>query len=211
MAEYVYVLTNPAFPDFVKIGKTKRPIEKRVKELSRQTGVPVPFECFCCFKFPKDRSKPVEKGIHKGLDSRRELKRKEFFKVNPADVKALLESYSDGKAIVLKDEDVVESKEEQKSLDRQRSRRERFSFPMLKIKKGSEITLDKDPKKVAIVVGNREIEYRRRRGTLGEITKDVLKRDFRLNWKTCRGTDHWSYNGENLTNRRMRLEEENNA
>ena len=41
----VYVLTNPAMPGLVKIGKTSRgSIDVRLNELY-STGVPVPFEC----------------------------------------------------------------------------------------------------------------------------------------------------------------------
>lgn len=208
MSEYVYVLTNQAFLDFVKIGRTSRPIDERVKELSGHAGVPIPFECFCCFKFPKGRSKVVEKGIHKVLENCRVVSKKEFFKINPVNVKILLESYSDGKRIVLKDEDIVANEEEQRSLDKQRAIRERFNFlTTLKLKKGAVITFDKNPKKTATVTGSREIEYNGKKGLLGTITKDILKRDFSLNWKTCRGSDHWSYKGENLTDRRMRIEE----
>ena len=41
----VYVLTNPAMPGLVKIGKTSRSsVKGRLRELY-STGVPVPFEC----------------------------------------------------------------------------------------------------------------------------------------------------------------------
>ena len=44
-AGIVYVLTNPAMPGLVKIGKTARDsIDARLNELY-STGVPVPFEC----------------------------------------------------------------------------------------------------------------------------------------------------------------------
>lgn len=36
----VYALINPGMPGYVKIGKTKRDVEKRVNELSSSTGVP---------------------------------------------------------------------------------------------------------------------------------------------------------------------------
>lgn len=201
MAEYVYVLTNPAFPDFVKVGRTTRQITERVKDLNRQTGVPSPFEVHCCYEFPKGRSRAVEKGIHKGLDNCREISNKEFFKVNPDDVKALLESYSDGKSIALKDEDVIASPEEQNSLDRQRAKRERFTFSMLEIDIGETITLDRDPNKTAEVVSDREVKYKGTTTTLSPLTAKLIKH------KSCRGSDYWSYQGENLTNRRIRLEE----
>ena len=40
----VYVLTNPAMPGMVKIGRTGRQVEARLSDLY-STGVPLPFEC----------------------------------------------------------------------------------------------------------------------------------------------------------------------
>ena len=40
----VYVLTNPAMPDLVKIGKTTRDVSLRLSDLYTR-GVPLPFEC----------------------------------------------------------------------------------------------------------------------------------------------------------------------
>ena len=40
----VYVLTNPAMPGIVKIGKTHASLGSRLSQLY-STGVPVPFEC----------------------------------------------------------------------------------------------------------------------------------------------------------------------
>ena len=40
----VCVLTNPAMPNMVKIGKTTRNVELRLADLY-STGVPLPFEC----------------------------------------------------------------------------------------------------------------------------------------------------------------------
>ena len=48
-SQIVYVLTNPAMPGLVKIGKTTQlEVEERMKQLYG-TGVPVPFDCsFAC-------------------------------------------------------------------------------------------------------------------------------------------------------------------
>ena len=40
----VYVLSNPAMPEIVKIGKTSD-LTERMKSLSKPTGVPLAFEC----------------------------------------------------------------------------------------------------------------------------------------------------------------------
>ena len=43
---YVYILTNPSFrEDWIKIGKSSRPVDVRSKELDN-TAVPLPFEIY---------------------------------------------------------------------------------------------------------------------------------------------------------------------
>ena len=50
---YVYILTNPSFrEDWVKIGKSSRPVDVRSKELDN-TAVPLPFEIFATMKTTK--------------------------------------------------------------------------------------------------------------------------------------------------------------
>lgn len=41
--EIIYVLRNPAMPNYVKIGKTQD-LQQRMKDLDN-TSIPVPFEC----------------------------------------------------------------------------------------------------------------------------------------------------------------------
>jgi hypothetical protein len=40
---YVYILINPAFAGFVKIGKTTKDSEVRAREVSAGSGVPAPY------------------------------------------------------------------------------------------------------------------------------------------------------------------------
>ena len=63
---YVYILTNPSFKeDWVKIGKSSRPVNVRSKELDN-TAVPLPFEIFATIRTVKFNE--VEKLIHKTID-----------------------------------------------------------------------------------------------------------------------------------------------
>ena len=60
---YVYILTNPSFrEDWVKIGKSSRPVDIRSKELDN-TAVPLPFEIYATLQTVK--YDVVEKKIHK--------------------------------------------------------------------------------------------------------------------------------------------------
>ena len=81
---YVYILTNPSFKeDWVKIGKSSRPVNVRSKELDN-TAVPLPFEIFATIRTVKFNE--VEKLIHKTIDRLTDLRirqNREFFNIQP--------------------------------------------------------------------------------------------------------------------------------
>lgn len=79
---YVYILTNPSFrEDWVKIGKSSRPVDIRSKELDN-TAVPLPFEIYATLQTLK--YDVVEKKIHKAIDRLTDLRirqNREFFNI----------------------------------------------------------------------------------------------------------------------------------
>ena len=83
----VYVLTNPAMPNMVKIGKTTRDVELRLADLY-STGVPLPFECEYAAKV-KDVDK-TEKAFHTAFEPSRVNPKREFFNINPEQAIAVL-------------------------------------------------------------------------------------------------------------------------
>lgn len=82
---YVYLLSNPAMPNLVKIGHTKGGLKRRVDQLNSATGVPKPFEVEAYFASQKPRSD--EERIHSDLSSMRAPGR-EFFGLSPGDALA---------------------------------------------------------------------------------------------------------------------------
>ena len=65
---YVYILTNPSFrEDWVKIGKSSRPVDVRSKELDN-TAVPLPFEIFATIKTVKYNEVEINKLLNKLVD-----------------------------------------------------------------------------------------------------------------------------------------------
>jgi len=85
----VYVLTNPAMPGLVKIGKTARgSVDARLSELY-STGVPVPFECEFAGRVA-DESK-VEQAFHLAFGPYRLNPKREFFQIAPEQAITLLE------------------------------------------------------------------------------------------------------------------------
>lgn len=109
---YVYILTNKSFrEDWVKIGKSSRPVDVRSKELDN-TAVPLPFDIYATLRSVKYNE--VEKQLHSMLDlltNTRIRKNREFFNVQPDKAlecfktiattldDAFIEIYQDGKVI----------------------------------------------------------------------------------------------------------------
>ena len=67
--QIVYVLTNPAMPDLVKIGRTTRENPQvRMNELYT-TGVPLPFECAIAKQIEEGRGDQLERALHHRVQS----------------------------------------------------------------------------------------------------------------------------------------------
>lgn len=89
----VYILTNEGMPDLVKIGQTSGTAEERAKQLSKETGVPFPFQV--AFAQYCKQYLTLERDIHSKLADYR-ISKKEFFScpVNDA-IRLLKDLYSD--------------------------------------------------------------------------------------------------------------------
>lgn len=138
---YVYILTNPSFKeDWVKIGKSSRPVNVRSKELDN-TAVPLPFEIFATMNTCKYNE--VEKLVHKTIDRLTDLRirqNREFFNVSP---QMALEIFRDI-AMTIDDAEVVLYHENKPIVDsnplsvpqKREVKRSRFKFSMCDIKIG---------------------------------------------------------------------------
>jgi hypothetical protein len=86
--QIIYILTNPAMPGIIKVGITgQSDVEGRMKQLYT-TGVPVPFECNYACKV-KDASE-AEKALHFAFGDSRVNPNREFFKIAPERIVAVL-------------------------------------------------------------------------------------------------------------------------
>lgn len=92
---YVYILTNPSFrEDWVKIGKSSRPVDVRSKELDN-TAVPLPFEIFATMKTTKYNE--AEKLVHRYIERFTNLRirnNREFFNVKPEEALEIFKDVS---------------------------------------------------------------------------------------------------------------------
>ncbi|BBF23360.1 hypothetical protein SUTMEG_12510 [Sutterella megalosphaeroides] len=115
-AGYVYILTNESFrEDWIKIGKSARPVNVRSKELDN-TAVPLPFSIYATIRTVKYHE--VEKHVHKLIDRLTHLRirrNREFFNVPP---QLALETFRDLAAII--DDAVITLYEDNKPVREER-------------------------------------------------------------------------------------------
>ncbi|MBP3668703.1 MAG: GIY-YIG nuclease family protein [Bacteroides sp.] len=199
---YVYILMNPSFrEDWVKIGKSSRPVDVRSKELDN-TAVPLPFEIFATMKTTKYNE--VEKLVHKTIDRLTDLRirqNREFFNVAPQlaldifrDIATTIDDaevtlYQDNKPIV-----ECECKESQK---REVVKRPRFKFSMCDIKIGEEITFI--PTGISVKVASDDsIEYEGRIYKLSPFVGTFMPEDQRNTSGAYQGAKYFLYNGKVL-------------
>lgn len=85
---WVYILSNPSVPNMFKIGYTKNLPEERAKQLSKATGVALPYKvewAFHCFD-----GFGLEQEVHHKLDSYRVSNNREFFQVTLNEAKEII-------------------------------------------------------------------------------------------------------------------------
>jgi hypothetical protein len=76
--QWVYILSNPTLPNLLKIGYTKLDPDTRAAQISRATGVPLPYKvewAFKCFN-----GEQLEGETHRALKKYRVNKIENFFK-----------------------------------------------------------------------------------------------------------------------------------
>lgn len=184
-------------PGYVKIGKTAF-LEQRVRDLSRASGVPLPFEVFYAAKV-RDMHE-AEKLIHDAFGDTRVASNREFFKIAPERVVAALKLAQVEN--ITPHQDYVDSPEEQRALDQARKNRAKFNFEMVKIPVGSMLTFTRNPEVTCRVINDTQIEYNGEIKSLSEAAKLALGIDY-----SVAGTLYWEYEEETLDERRRRFEE----
>ncbi len=201
---YVYILTNPSFKeDWVKIGKSSRPVDLRSKELDN-TAVPLPFENFATMQTIKFNE--VEKLVHKTIDRLTDLRirqNREFFNVSPQvalDIfMDIANTIDDAQITLYKCNEPIDNNNissNPSSLKREQ-KRERFKFSMCNIKIGEMIKFEPTGIMVKVSSDN-TIEYEGRIYKLSPFVGTFMPKEKRNSSGAYQGTKFFSYNGKIL-------------
>ena len=210
----VYILTNPSFPDYIKIGYADN-IETRLEQLNRSECIPYAFRVYATYEV---NSRLSDLKLHsiidklnpdlRSVDNFNGKKRvREFYAMAPEDAYSILDAIADmnGCKDKLKkwEMTVDESRDEQaaKEVEEESSeRKSNFSFGKCQIPVGAEIVYCNDDSITAKVVDDRNIEYKGQTMSLTALAKLLTGKAYGV-----AGPRYFKYNGEWLNEIRHRL------
>ena len=208
----IYILTNPSFPNYVKIGYASN-LEKRLKQLNRSETVPFAFRVHAIYEVEQALT-DVE--LHKLIDSLNPDLRsietfdgkkrvKEFYAMSQDDAYNILEciakiSGTTERLKKMKPEGHEIEDEKTAAEIQDTSRRGPLKFSECQIPVGAELKYSEDPSITVVVVDDRHVLYNGETTSLTAVAKRLKGTDRAIN-----GTLWFKYRGEFLNDIRDRL------
>lgn len=212
---YIYILTNPSFPDYVKIGYADD-VESRVRQLNRSECTPYAFRVYATYE---TEARLTDLRLHTMIDklnpdlrSRDEIDGKkrvrEFYSMSAEDAygifEAMAEIHGTMDKLHLHSISNADAKQEERAKSIARQKKEKFEFGRLGIPIGAELVFIHDTS-IKVVVANekRTVTYNGEDWSLSALAKVLLNSN-----NVVAGTLHFAYNGETISDMRDRLEAE---
>ena len=196
----VYVLSNPAFESYVKIGRTVD-LHSRLRQLDN-TSVPLPFRCVFAVEVEDDIA--VERLVHQAFADVRVRTSREFFEIDAQRIIAALK-LTNGRDVTPKS-DVAEDEEGIEALERTVAKRKSYNFSDAHVEVGDILTYSKDESIIARVVADKRIEFEGEVMSLSKAALILLHREG-YTWKQANGWAFWLKDGETLVERVNRFAE----
>lgn len=193
MSGVVYVLTNAAMPNLVKIGITNGSVADRIKSLDN-TCLPLPFECFYAAEVT-DAAK-VERAIHEAFGDHRVRKNREFFKISPDKPKAIIELLCTKN--VTPGIELFTEPDDKEALDEAKKRKSHFRFSLIGLKPGTALQSVFDDSITCTVKNDRWVEFRGQEHSLSSSALDIAH-EKGLGWSAIAGPEYWKYDGKTLS------------
>ena len=213
-AGVIYILTNPSFPDYVKIGYADN-IDTRLRQLNRSECIPFAFRVYATYEVD---SRLSDKKIHaiidklnpnlRSVDSFNGQKRvREFYAMSPEDAYSILEAIAEingcGDKLnrIIPNVDEVQAEETAQEIDTESTERaSNFSFSKCQIPVGEFIEYYGDPTILAEVVDDRTVRYNEQTMSLTALAKMLSGKRY-----SVAGPRFFKYKGEWLNDIRRRL------
>ena len=184
----IYILTNPSFPDYVKIGYADD-MAKRLKELNRSECIPFAFRVYATYEVNSrlsdlklhsimDKLNPELRSID---DFNGQKRVREFYAMKPEEAYAILEAMAeihdckDKLQLIVPNETEVKEEELAQEIDTEsHEKAENFSFTKCQIPIGAEIEYYDNPDIKCKVIGDRKVEYQGKELSLTAAAKNDI-------------------------------------
>lgn len=180
---YIYIMTNPALHDMVKIGYATD-VEQRRQQLST-TALPYDYEIYATYETPGNLE---DKKLHKMIDNLnpdlRVSKSREFFIMTPEDAYGLLEAI----ATISGSQDRLK-KAKVKADKQQKARKPAINFMECNIPIGATLVFTENPSISCTVEGDRKVRYGDVITSLSAIAKEIKG-------YPVAGPSYFTYNGK---------------
>lgn len=215
---YIYILTNPSFPQYVKIGYADD-VKARLAQLNRSECTPFAFRVYATYEVS---TRLTDMKIHdvidklnpnlRSIDTVNGKKRvREFYAMSREDAYSLLEAIAEinglEKNLKLWEQTAEEKAEEETAeeiVEESNERAANFTFSMCNIPVGEEIEFccpkNEHNGEQFPVVDNRHVSYQGEIWSLSALAKHFLNTKWGL-----AGPRYFKYNGEWLNDIRSRL------
>lgn len=210
----IYILTNPSFPEYVKIGYADD-MNKRLKQLNRSECIPFAFRVYAIYEVSSrlsdlkihsiiDKLNPNLRSVE-SFDGKQRIR--EFYAMSPEDAYSILEAIAeihnctDKLKLIAPNAEEQQAEEIAQDIDTESTERaSNFSFSKCQIPIGSKIEFCDNPSITAIVVGNRNVEYNGETMSLTALAKLLTGVKYAI-----AGPRYFKYKGEFLNDIRHRL------
>ena len=210
----IYILTNPSFPEYVKIGYADD-IDRRLKQLNRSECIPFAFRVYATYEVS---SRLSDLKIHSIIDKLNPNLRsvesfngkqrvREFYAMSPEDAYSILEAIAeihgcgDKLKIAPLSEEEKNAEQTAQEIDTESTERAaNFSFGKCHIPIGDYIEYCEDPDIKAKVIDDRNVEYNGETMSLTALAKLLSGKKYSI-----AGPKFFKYKGEWLNDIRHRL------
>lgn len=190
--QVVYVLTNPAMPNLVKIGKTElQDVATRLAQLYT-TGVPFPFDLAYACKVPN--AGEVERALHRAFAPNRVNPKREYFSIEADQAIAILKllhvedatSEISAMASTIPDEEV-------QAANQYKARRPNLNFVEMGIPVGAVLNFSESDATVT-VVSDRKVYLNGEQLSLTAATRQLLQLEY-----SVAPAPYWTFEGKSLS------------
>ena len=213
---YIYILTNPSFPQYVKIGYADN-VENRLAQLNRSECIPFAFRVYATYEVQSrlsdmkvhaiiDKLNPNLRSIE---DFKGQKRVREFYAMTPEDAYSILEAIAEIngqkdklKKIAMTSAEKAAAKTAEEVETEHRERLSPFTFSKCGIQPGEYVEWYADPTMTFKVIDDKNVEYKGNPFTLSGLAALLIGKE---SSSGVAGPRYFKYKGEWLTDIRQRL------